>query len=307
MTIYACGSCDRARPGDRMVCGACTAELGRALADLPWLYEQLLVTRSRLDRVGAGGGGSDTPLPYNDRAWKASRRMSITIDRWYLSVPPRPVPEGPRCPSCSHPSCRYLWKWQPPVHGTPDALAAWLRRHVTGHLQNHPDAPKAVTEIIAVKDEALAAIDRPDPTTRLYAGRCDKPDCGGELYAPLDAPTVMCAGCDTVYETADRQALLRADLEMALADATQAAWAITSLGMPIKAALIWKWAERGRLLSHGDNQLGHPVYRIAEIIELIEEAAERQAARARHAQQVIANRAARAAKKAGQTANTPRN
>jgi hypothetical protein len=307
MTNYACGSCDRDRPGDRMVCGACTAELQRALGDLPWLYEQLLVTRSRRDRLGSGGGrgGSETPLPYNDRAWRASRRLSIVIDRWYMRVPARAVPQGPRCPGCSHDSCRYLALWQPPAHGTVGELAIWLRRHTTGHFQNHPDAPQAVIEIIAAKDLALTAIDRPDPTTRLYAGRCDKADCDGELYAPLDAAKVMCSQCDTVYKTADRQALLRKDLEMALADATQAAWAISSLGMPIKASLIWKWAERGRLLSHGDNRLGHPTYRISEIIELIEETAERQAARALQTAQLRARREARAAKRAGQSVDTP--
>lgn len=309
MTTYPCPtpSCGRARPGDRSVCGACTTDLRRAIRDLPWLYEQLIITMSRQDRLGAGRGRGkqdERPLPYDERASRTSQRLMIVVDRWFMRIAKTgpqtipPITAAPLCPKCSHESCRTLriaTTWQPPAHGTIPDLAEWLGRHVDGYLRHHPDAPQAVADIIRVKDDALAAINR--PPERLYAGRCATEECDGELYALPGGSRISCNRCEATHDIAVRQAIMRRHAEDALATASQAAWTVTSLGHRISPGRIRTWASRRRLLSHGQLN-GHAVYRIAEILTLIEEDAARANDRRLKTEAAAARAAARAAKKA---------
>lgn len=313
MTTYECPipGCGRSRPGDRSVCGACTADLRRALNDLPWLYAQLVITTSRQDRLGAGGGraakAEERPLPYDERASRIARQLNTAVNRWYLLIKktgpsnlPPVIPAGPICRTCAHASCRYIRTariWLPPARGMLADVTGWLGRHVDGYLRHHPHAPQAAAEFFKVRDDALAAINR--PPERLYAGRCANTDCGGELYALPGGSRIDCNRCDATHDIATRQATMRRHAEDALATASQAAWTVTSLGHPISPGRIrtWATASRRRLLAHGQIN-GHAVYKISEILALIEEDAARAAERRAKAEAAAARAAARAAKKA---------
>lgn len=314
MTTYECPTpgCGRSRPGNRSVCGACTTDLRRAIKDLPWLYEQLLITASRQDRLGTGGGratkADERPLPYDERASRTSRRLMITVDRWYMRIVktgpvdlPPVLAAGPVCKACAHASCRYFRTgraWQQPANGTVRELATWLGRHVDGYLRHHPDAPQAAADFFRIRDDAFAAINR--PPDRLYAGRCNRTGCKGELFALPGGSRVDCTHCDATHDLSTRQATMRRHAEDALATASQAAWTITSLGYKVSPGRIRTWANRRRLLAHGHIN-GHAVYKIAEILGLIEDDANRAAERRNKAEAAAARAAARAAR----TTDTP--
>jgi hypothetical protein len=303
MSTYACPTpgCGRSRPGDRSVCGACTTDLRRAIKDLPWLYEQLLVTASRQDRLGTGGGratkADERPLPYDERASRTSKQLMITVDRWYMLIKktgPATPPAGPVCATCTHSSCKYVRAWRPPSNGTIPELAGWLSGHVDGYLRHHPDAPQAAADFFRIRDNAFATINR--PPDRLYAGRCASPGCKGDLFALPGGSRIDCSRCDATHDITTRQATMRRHAEDALATASQAAWTITSLGHPISPGRIRTWVNRSRLFSHGQIN-AHPVYKIAEILALIEETETRRAERVREAQARAERAAARAAKR----------
>src|SRR3954469_11779790 len=97
LTHIACpvATCDRPRPGNAHICGACAGQLERDLGDIPGLVDQLDVTLSR-QASGGAGGGSERPLPFDPRASEALDGLRTTLVGWTRVLLEAYEEDGPR-------------------------------------------------------------------------------------------------------------------------------------------------------------------------------------------------------------------
>lgn len=266
--------CDRTRPGHLQVCGACAAELQRALADVPELAQELETTLTRQTSSGGAGSGSETPLPYDPRATEAAAVLRSALVGWVRALQEEHA-EG----------------W--PADTLPDMSAWLLARHQ--RLIGHAAAEEAVGEICAAVRAAGRVIDRaPDS---VFAGPCG--ECGQGLYVRADAATARCRNpeCEELNEPVDvdvQRATMLAQIGDQLLHAAMMSATLHHIGVDVPAGTIRWWAfenldaeppVRRRLFDHGADANGRPLYRVDEVLALHDErvakATARQAEKAR--------------------------
>lgn len=237
--------CDRARPGHANVCGACAGDLARALGAIPGLSYQLEITLSRQSSHTAGRRSATRPLPFDPRASWALAELRRELYLWTCRV--------------WKPSIRVSWP------GPLDALSD-LSRFLFTHddlLMAHAEADQAVARITGLVHEGERIIDR--PADRWFAGPCDQ--CGQDIYAQPGAVQVACPDCRYVYDVNERRVWLLQVAEDHLAYGTLIAQALTSLGTRVTPELLWQWARRGRIVAHGVDRQGRPLYRIGDVMD----------------------------------------
>lgn len=253
-------SCRYDRPGHRMLCGGCEADLARALGDVPWLAVQLDVVLSKQGSHTPAGRRTGVPLPYDPRATEAAAVLKSALVGWV----------------------RELLSWHTeewPADDLP-SIAVWLLARVE-RLAMHHAAGEAVDVICSAVRSAIRLVDRPPDL--LFAGQCgnvlDGQVCETGLYARPDAARVRCHGCDRIYDMADRRADMLDAVEGMLFRAADMAHVLTSLGWPCTQGQIRQWASRGRVVAHGVDGQAHPVYRVSEVRERLVVAREREQAK----------------------------
>lgn len=245
-------TCDRPMPGSRAICGACEADIARALASVPGVCADLDVTLARQTSRTTAGKTSAVPLPFDPRASEAAWVLRSALAGWVRQLQehrPEPWPAD-----------------------TPQDMAAWLAQRLQ-RLAAHPAAPEAHGEICGAVRAAQRAVDR--PAERQFAGRC--PGCGAALYAKPGARTVRCRDCDAqpLDVEAQREAMLAAIADQ-LMTAVQVADVLTRLAAPLPADTVRHWARGGRLINHGHDAGGHALYRVSEVRELLIEKLKRE-------------------------------
>src|SRR5690606_38070794 len=100
-------TCDRPMPGSRAICGACEADIARALDAVPGVCAGLDVTLARqTSRTTAGKTSAVVPLPYDPRASEAAWVLRSTLAGWVRQLQDAKPEDGPA--------------------GTPQSMAAWL-------------------------------------------------------------------------------------------------------------------------------------------------------------------------------------
>jgi hypothetical protein len=267
--------CDHpARSG--YMCGGCEAELARALHDVPEVLGDLDVTLSRqTSRMGRGGHGSAVPLAFDERASEVGYVLRSALAGWVRVLMESVVPlAGPACPQCEHASCGAI-RYNRGPEDTCQSMAVWLSAGVS-RLVRHPAAEEAHGEIVTAVRAAERVTDR--PAERQFAGRC--PGCGEPLYAKPGASAVQCRaeGCEagSVEVAVQRDAMLGTIADQ-LMPATQVADVLTRLAAPLKAELVRQWGSRGRLIAHGRDLAGHPLYRVSDVRDLLVEKLAREA------------------------------
>jgi hypothetical protein len=244
-----------------MLCGGCEADLARALGDVPWLAAQLDVVLSKQGSHAPAGRRTGLPLPYDPRATEAAFVLKSALVGWV-----RILVEA-------HPEGR-------PADTLP-AVALWLLARVE-RLAMHHAAGEAVDEICSAVRSAIRLVDR--PADLVYAGPCgndvtvDDP-CPEALYARPDAVRVTCRTCRAMYDVEDRREWMLDAVEGMLFRAADMAHVLTSLGWPCTQGQIRQWASRGRVVPHGVDGQGHPVYRVSEVRERLRVVREREQAK----------------------------
>lgn len=255
MSHVPCPTCDGPRRGDQNLCGGCQAELGRALEAVPDLVRELDTTLSRQTSRTTAGKASVVPLPYDPRASEAGWVLRSALVGWV-----RVLQEARGEP------------WPP---DTLPGMAVWLSERLQ-RLVRHPAAPEAHGEICEAVRAAQRVTDR--PAERQFAGRC--PGCGSALYGKPGAAAVQCRaeGCDAdPVDVAVQWDAMLDQMQDQLVTATMAADILTRLAAPLRADLVRKWAERDRLIAHGHDQHGHPLYRVSDVRDLLVEKLKREA------------------------------
>lgn len=227
------------------MCGACAGDLARALGSVPGLSIQLEITLSRQGSHSAGRRSSTRPLPYDARASQALADIRRELFLWTRRIW-QPVPGV---------------DWPGLLDNLGD-LSHCLLIHDTRLIAHH-QADQAVHRIMTVVQAGERVIDR--PADRWFAGPCD--ECDVDLYARPGAVQVVCPVCQHVYDVNERRVWLLQVAEDHLAYAALIAQALTSLGTRVTPDLLWQWAKRGRIIAHGIDRQGRPLYRIGDVID----------------------------------------
>ncbi|SEG44689.1 hypothetical protein SAMN04489712_105265 [Thermomonospora echinospora] len=263
-------TCDRPRRGTEQICSACAGELIRALDAVPALARELDVTLARQTSTGTGGRSTEIPLPYDPRAGEAASVLRSALVGWVRAIweghEDTARVEGPRCRSCSHPSCRLIADLAVLTTRPADTLtsmAVWLSA-LHRRLVGHAAAEEAHGEIVAAVRAVRTVVDRPAPLA--FAGRC--PDCSTALYARPGRARATCRECGQRTEVADQLDQMRAAVEHQLAHSVAMAGLLDHLGVRVPAATIRYWAQAGRLVPHGRDQRGRPLYRVGDVLDL---------------------------------------
>lgn len=275
---------------DAYLCDDCTHRLTKDLGDIPGLADDLEISRTRQNVNGARNGSRSTskPLPWDERATKASMVLRNELVGLVRDLDPKPiVVGGPVCILCHHESCAAFQRSTWPAD-TAASMARWLLRHV-GEIRQHPAADEIVHGVHRTVKAVQWVIDRrPD---RWYAGPCrhETPEfcCVADLYAEPGADYVSCQNCDHRHSTTERKAWLLAFAEDLLETAATISRALTSLDRPVTPDRIRKWAERGRLVPHGVTTRGYPTYRIGDVLDRLAEYAASAERRARKADRPV--------------------
>ncbi len=262
-------TCACGRPvQDATICHGCSDRLERALGDIPALVQDLEITRSRQSRTsGQGIGivvrGAERPLPWDQRAAEATDLLRDTLSSWVQVV----LDGGATRP-------RMLTGQSPRIA----VMARFLLAHHE-RLRHHPDSPDAVDEIGHAVDQARRVTDR--PPDRVYAGPCREEwaeqetenergafCCVASLYARAAKGFVVCPNCHAEHDVEARRDWLLVMAEDQLATATHLSAALSRLGYALAPGTIRAWASKGRLVAHGVNDRGHPLYRVGDVREL---------------------------------------
>lgn len=252
-------TCERTRPGHLQVCGACAAELRRALESVPDLAQELETTLTRQTSSGGAGSGSETPLPYDPRATEAGDVLRSALVGWVRALQEEHA-EG----------------W--PADTLPDMSAWLLERHQ--RLVGHAAAEEAVEEITTAVRAARRVIDRaPDS---VFAGPC--PGCSSALYARQGAAVARCRNpeCGAEAVVADQQDAMAAAIGDQLLHAAAMSAVLGGIGVVVPAGTIRWWGSEERdaddqvvrarrLFDHGQDANRRPLYRVDEVLALHDE------------------------------------
>lgn len=286
-----CERCSRPLSGQAYVCSGCTNRTAEALERIADLAGEVEAAIAKLVRHGGfeGGARDRRPLPVDLDASNRAAAIGNAVataardvaESRGIPLPPRPARTlGPQCRSgisCGHGSCEV-------IRGRRDvgvAIAArWLRgqlewlRHQRQAAEVFADLENAATDLIRM----VAG-----PLPRWFAGQCWEPiegvdehgqpkRCANELYAAPGATTVHCRDCGMTHELAYRKEWLLREANNTLAHAELIARALTALGVDdVTPARVRGMARHGRLVAHGTDRAGRPIYKVGEVLAVIEE------------------------------------
>ena len=238
-------SCDR--PTDAFVCVGCGAGFEQALAETPWLVDELNLVISKQTRYGDGLGGKAIgkaqPLPYDQRASDALTELHGLLTSWARML----QEENPH--------------WRLPRGDTP-SLSGWMMSRVHT-VRYHAAGGDCVDEITGAFRTGRRAIDR--PAERRYAGPCE---CGKDLYHRPGAGTVKCRECSREYEVGELYQWMKDQVRGRLVTAREGATLLSRFDLETKQATVDKWHERGMVAAKGHNPKGHRLYLFDDLVDL---------------------------------------
>lgn len=243
--------------------------LEQALAEVPWLLEQLQITITKQDKLHQVQGKSeqDTRQMLNFGASKLASEVEITLARWVSKLVDQNglqfLPKfrvahdfiGPLLPHWDRMPIGYT--------PTPARLARWLAHHVNT-AATREDVGDLYNEIITLtgnpdrfaqqQGKLVRAINRKD---RVIVGPCQTPIydgdgttlCGKTLWADGGQTEVVCGRCGATVdvELARSEALKQQDLipEARIYEL------MAALGTPVYSDLLQKWLKSGDLTPSG--------------------------------------------------------
>lgn len=240
VTLCAVNDCPHETDGARL-CSRCVSQLAVRLREVPGLAEELEVTITKQDKLGARGGGGgrsdEPPLMFNLGASDARGHLREILFLWAGDVAGR---SGERI---GVPPGREAWT----------TAAEWLLGHLRA-VSHHPAAEDLYEEVTEAVWAAVKAIDR--PPDREFVGWC----CTA-LYVRPGAAMVTCRECETGYvvDVARRRMLDR--MSYLVGTATQVSRYLTAAGVNVTPARIRLWAHRGKL-----GQLPGRRYRLGDVV-----------------------------------------
>ncbi|MBV2364278.1 hypothetical protein [Streptomonospora nanhaiensis] len=249
-----CHLCGRPSGDDAYTCTTCADTLRAALREITGhglphgLDTDLDIALAKQGTRPPDGGrpnrACETPIPIDLRASEAAHILRNTLSTWVRLIhadgSARPLPDD-----------------------TLPAMAAWLLP-LCGWLRHTHYGPEAIDEITTAVAQARRAVDTPPSLT--YVGPCQ---CGHPVYARPGAPVATCRECGTSWGVAEQRQWLRDAAEGMLMTAAQIARATSRESARVTASTVRSWASRGRLVAHGHDRDGRPLYRLGDALDLL--------------------------------------
>lgn len=265
MTTCRCG---RPTRDNAYVCDECLGALSKALGDVPWLVEELEITRTRQRAAAITGGprSADHGLPWHEKASDAERALRNTLVSWVRF--------------CEDEGVRHQSRTTEAPEDTLPAMSRWLMWRVDG-LALHDlggDAVDDITNAVAEGQRIVFWKRR----QRVYLGSCDArmvddlgipgDTCPGEVYAEMDAEFGACDECAFPYKVEQRRADLEQKLDDRLCTAAEIARMAVFLGLDVPRERVRQtvnvWAKRGRIEPRSQSEDG-PLFRYGEVRALL--------------------------------------
>lgn len=266
--------CGRPTIGSATLCRACTADLRTELSALPALVDELEVTLARQAHTGVRnpgaasfGAGQAQPLPLDVPAADTLTALRRWALEWLAELAPG----------------RHL-----PPDGVRGALCAVLAAEPL--TRDHPGAPALLEGAQRLRARAVAVIDL--PRHEMWLGPCRARlidehgitigECTGNVRAGVEDTLATCRTCGAQHDAlARRRWLLNAAAE-ALLNATRLGAQLAAYGIGTSARAntrtVQRLAAAGRLTSPGDDERGHPTYRLGDVLAAIATRTERRTA-----------------------------
>lgn len=231
-----------------------------------------------------------TALPFNPGTAQRAYAAINTITTWARHVteerghgPQRPAAMvGPLCRAgwgCTHDTCTVIRARTVPH---PAARAALFLLDQLDWLRHRIEAVDALDELAAAAATLRRVVDSPPPVQ--YAGPCwvelDDGRCEFELYAHAGSASVKCGGCGVVHQVPQRRGWLLDEAENVLGHAAMLAAALSALDRPVTSSMIRNYADRGRIVAHGHDERGRPLYRVGDVLDVLADIARRKGAAA---------------------------
>lgn len=240
-------------------CDECANNLTRALAETPWLIDQLEITLTKQKGVdytaadGTKGGTKTRPAPANLGALEAAGQLRAALLTWTRH--------------CHHQQTRN----QSPTQGLPvlepKPMSRWLMWRIDG-LTLDPQGPQAVEDITRAVNKARRVVDRA-PEQR-YAGPCE---CGKDIYHRPGAVQASCRACGRAYDVGELYEWMRSQVRGRLVTAKEGAMLLSRFGVATKRDTIDKWHQRGRVANRGADTAGRNLYLFDDLLDLATAAA----------------------------------
>jgi hypothetical protein len=275
-TAPLCALCGKPTGDNAYVCTAwgCAGQLEQALAETPALATELDTALARQSHISRNG----RPDPQD--VLTAEDRAEIVIADAEASVHIQSLPYDLGASKAQAQLHQTLTRWTRQLAAdrgllmplpTLGALSSLLLAHIEW-FRHQPFAGVAVIELKEACWRAWNACDR--PADLVYAGPCDsKGEFGDEpclqsLYARVGAKTVEC-DCGLSWDVQGRRDFMLEAAQDTLVTAAELSRFLTVYGEPVTGERVRKWAQRGQLAQHGNNERGHPLYRVGEASELL--------------------------------------
>lgn len=257
MTAAMCPSC-HGDTTDGLLCGRCTIELTDDLTAMPEWLGYLDDALARWVQTGSGNGkrpSAQTPVPFDERASKTRAYVRNQLATWAgeLNADHRHIANNPRA------WCAYL--------------IANIRA-IRGHLA----ASEIVQEIHYCIELIQDAIDL--PPSKVYLGTCeaDAPDgaiCDTPIYAGHDDRATVCIGCGMGYDVDTRRTEMLDKIQHQWGTIGTCAHVLNLFGVDLKSETVRSWTKARqsgdrvipqKLHPRGQDQSGHNLYRIGDVM-----------------------------------------
>ncbi len=214
-------------------------EIQRALTQVPWLVRELEL---QLTRQTAGGGekaggrsSGEKPMPFDDSAAVAIRRLTRVLSRWAGKV-------------------------------DTEGYSQSMVKNADRLLDNLGDLfpfPLAHNEITAAVENAVEVIDK--RRDRIFLGDC--PSDGSAIYGDPEEVWAECPRCNLRVDVeAVRSRNIQRGQNM-LATAEMARRYIGEVeGIQLRPSRVKVWASRGYFIKRGEDSQGRSLYRLGDIV-----------------------------------------
>lgn len=255
-TLCPCGTPTR---DDATLCDRHAGELTQALAEVPFLAQELETSMAREKSSAGVAGGATGGLHYDEQAGDALRALHACLVGWVRF--------------CDAENIRHQSPRDELPADTLAALSRWLLWRVDG-LTFHELGADAWEEITnACADARRVAFRKPLP--RVYLGVCtrviDSEECGHAVYAVKGTEVGRCVApdCRMEYAVGESQQRLEAHLDSRLCTAAEIARLSTYLGLDAGRERVRKqinlWHKRGRIAAHSTTEAGDPRFQYGEV------------------------------------------
>ncbi len=256
-------ACGAPTPDTATMCPTCNDHLARLIGDVPAMVDDLEVTMTGQRAKVAGSSGGGAGIHWNEAAGDTLRtlRKELAAD----------------VQTCIKDHVRT----QSPTDTTPNphdpkAMSRWLLWRVAG-LAYHADGHPMLTRLTTIEQATARIIDNRAPNQ--YLGRCtsmrDGVECGGSIYAPAGKETGTCErrDCKAEYDVEASRAGLEDALDARLYTAAEIASLSVYLGLPVSRERVRKllnqWHRRGRIVPHGTDTNGAPMFTYGDVRALL--------------------------------------